>query len=436
MHEWNAVRRARCRPWHAIVGSVLLPLAFVLVSAIPVAGAPKTPTVISITGGGQHTCAARSDGSAWCWGWDEDGQLGDGTTGGSAGQRPVPVRVRQGSRNLTDVVTVSAGLRFTCALRGDGSAWCWGANGSGQLGDGTTTARLTAVRVQGAEGPLGGLVAIDAGMEHACAIKGDGTAWCWGRADDGRLGDGTTGGVDGLRRTAVRVQGADGPISGIKTIDAGGAHTCATKADGSVWCWGRASAGQLGDGTTGDENGRRRTAVRARSVDGPLDDIVAITTGDNHTCAVGGTGRAWCWGLDGYGQIGDGEVANGSDPRTFAVRVRLGDGLLRDATSVGSGKGHSCAAREDGSAWCWGWDTSGQLGDGTNGDTDGLRLLPVRAHQANSPLATVRAVAGAQVHSCAIKTDGSAWCWGQGRYGQLGNGGSSSSTVAVRVVFP
>ena len=201
-----------------------------------------------VTAGSGQSCARTAGGDAWCWGDDTYGQLGDGTTGNADHLRLKAMRVRRGGSYLTGVAAVSAGRDHTCARRADGSAWCWGYGEFGQLGDGTTGdadhRRLKAVRVRQGGGFLAGVRRLDAGRDHTCVRRGDGTAWCWGAGGDGSIGDGTTG----VRRKAVRVLRATGGLTDVRAISAGAEHSCAARANGTAWCWGMDNSAQLGDG--------------------------------------------------------------------------------------------------------------------------------------------------------------------------------------------
>jgi len=198
--------------------------------AVEIKGLPAP--AVAVAAGGQHTCAVTSLGAVVCWGDNRRGQLGDGTSA----RRAAPVAVE----GLADAAkAIAAGRYHSCALTSAGAAWCWGSNEFGQLGDGTTTNRLQPNVV---EGLAGGVVAIAAGTYHSCALTGDGAVWCWGRNGSGRLGDGTT--ID--RPAPVPVAGLE---EGVVAIAAGDTHTCALTSAGGVLCWGSNRSGKLGDGT-------------------------------------------------------------------------------------------------------------------------------------------------------------------------------------------
>ena len=256
---------------------------------------------------GNHTCAILNDGTARCWGANSSGQLGDGTTTDKA----LPTQVS----GLSNAISITAGWDHTCALLNDGTVKCWGYNSIGQLGDGTTSNRLTPVSVSG----ITNATSVAAGGAHTCALLSDGTARCWGWNYYGQLGDGTT--TD--RSTPVSVSGITNAIS----IVAGWDHTCALLNDGTVKCWGENNTGQLGDGTTTN----RLTPV---SVSG-ITNAISVVAGGAHTCALLNDGTVKCWGRNNYGQLGDGTTTDRSTP----VSVNFADqGLYVNSTgNVGIG---------------------------------------------------------------------------------------------------
>jgi alpha-tubulin suppressor-like RCC1 family protein len=186
--------------------------------------------VTQLTAGDSHNCALRDTGRAFCWGWNANGQLGDGTTS----DRSLPVRVV----GLTGVTQAAAGAFHSCALRLTGRVFCWGGNGRGQLGDGTTTRRNTQVRVAG----LTRVTQVAAGDQHNCALRESGRAFCWGNNRDSQLGFAHP---DFQPRASKRVTG----LTGIAHVAAGRSHSCAIQTDGQAWCWGSNNWGQLGDNT-------------------------------------------------------------------------------------------------------------------------------------------------------------------------------------------
>ena len=354
-----------------------------------------TSGVTAIAAGVYHTCALTGGGGVKCWGWNRYGQLGDGTTT----QHSTPVD----AVGLTSGVTAIAGGGYhTCALTTGGAVKCWGDNGSGQLGDGTTTQRSTPVDVVGL---TSGVTAIAAGGWHTCALVGSGGVTCWGRNWDGQLGDGTT--AD--RSTPVDVVGL---TSGVTAVAAGGSHTCALTAGGGVKCWGWNRYGQLGDGTTT----QRSTPV---DVVGLTSGVTAIAAGWSHTCALTAGGGVTCWGAN-SGQLGDGTTTDRSTPVDVV-------GLTSGVTAIAAGGSHTCALTASGGVTCWGNNWRGQLGDGTTTD----RSTPVDVVGLTSG---VTAIAAGGSHTCALTASGGVTCWGNNWRGQLGDGTTTDRSTPVDVV--
>ncbi|PKN44522.1 MAG: hypothetical protein CVU59_11425 [Deltaproteobacteria bacterium HGW-Deltaproteobacteria-17] len=210
-----------------------------------------------------------------------------------------------------------------------------------------------------------------------------------------------------------------GLTSGVTQIACGNAHSCVAKSDGSAWCWGNNGFGQLGDGTTT----QRLTPTQ---VSGMTSGVSQIATGSSHTCLAKFDGSVWCWGGNWGGQLGDGTTSN----RSIPVPV---SGLVSETFNVVGGYNYSCAIKTDGSAWCWGWNSLGQLGDGTTIQ----RLVPTQVKGMTSGVSKIAAGAnnGGSPHTCAVKTDGTAWCWGNNSSGQLGDGTTTNRYSPTQVLF-
>jgi alpha-tubulin suppressor-like RCC1 family protein len=223
-----------------------------------------------------------------------------------------------------------------------------------------------------------------------------------------------------VRPTAARVRQGSGYLEHVIAIAAGYDHSCAVKASGSVWCWGGGALGQLGDGLSGAGHHRTK-AVRVRRGSGYLTKANGVAAGGYHTCVRRTDGTAWCWGYGQAGQLGDGEA--GLHIGTKATRVLRGSGHLTGVTAIGSGSYHTCARRSDASAWCWGNADHGQLGDGTTGDpTDHARLKAVRVRRSTGTFTGVRTLEGGVDHTCAVRTDRTLWCWGSNGSAEHGRG--------------
>jgi len=354
-----------------------------------------TSGVVAVSSGQYYTCVLTSAGGVKCWGRNYFGRLGNGSTADSLTPMDV-VGLTSG------VIEIHAGYGHTCALTATGGVKCWGRNYSGQLGDGTTTDRLTPVDVIGL---TSGVKAISVGDFHTCAIIDTGEVKCWGYNISGQLGDGTTSN----RSTPVNVVGLTNEM---KSITAGYGHSCALTTDGGVKCWGRNDYGQLGDGT----NTNSSTPV---DVGGFSKEAIRITSGYGQTCALMTTGIVKCWGFNGNGQLGDGTNTN----RRIPVDVV---GLPYEITMVSAGSGHTCALTSSGGVKCWGDNDYGQLGDGMITD----RLTPVDVLGLTSGMTDVSA---GDYHSCALTSEGGVKCWGENGFGQLGDGTITSHSTPVDV---
>lgn len=428
-----------------LVAVLALCLQLIVAVAAP-SRADASVTGVNLALGDAHTCYLKTDGTVWCWGGASDGELGDGTQGDVNFRRLHPVQVVQGAGKLTGVKAIAAGWHHTCALKTDGTVWCWGDGQLGVLGNGSGGGdggpfALEPVQVVDGGGMLTGVSAITAGSRHNCALKTDGTVWCWGYDGFGQLGDGTFGTGDyQTRLTPVQVVLGGGKLTGAIAIAAGGAQTCAIRSGGTVWCWGDDFYGELGDGTRGNANHVRPRPVQVVQGTGKLTGATAITAGANHTCARKGAGTVWCWGWDWHGQLGDGTRGNSLHLRLKPVQVVYGTGKLTGVASIAADNVHTCARKSTGTVWCWGFDSYGQLGDGTRGNASHLRLKPVQVVYGAGKLTGIAAIGAGDEHTCAVKSTGSVWCWGWDAAGQLGDGTLGGSghlrLKPVQVAFP
>jgi len=360
----------------------------------------RAGTAAQVAAGHYHTCALTAGGGVACWGFNNDGQLGDGTRM----DRLTPTAV---SGLGSGIAAIAAGANHTCALTAGGGVVCWGRNTDGQLGNGgsgSSSRSLTPTPVVGLEN---GVAAIAAGYAHTCALTTGGAVLCWGANWAGQLGDGTTA----ERKTPTAVIGLE---SGIATLVTGGVHTCAVTSAGGAMCWGWNTTGQLGDGTTTG----RLTPVAVAGLEGGVE---MLTAGDTHTCAVTAAGGGVCWGKNLSGQLGDGTTADRWTPTAVS---ELGSGVA----GITAGFSHTCAAATGGTVVCWGRNAEGQLGDGTTVP----RLTPTAISGLERRVATV--VAGGY-HTCAVTAGGGAvLCWGWNQYGQLGDGTTANRQTPTAVV--
>ena len=279
-------------------------------------------------------------------------------------------------------------------LKADGSVLARGVNTFGQLGNGTTGPTLeTLAPVSG----LSDVVAIAAGLFHSIALKSDGTVWTWGRNHFYQLG---MEGPDSS--TPVRVPG----LSGVVAIAAGYSHSLAVKSDGTVWAWGRNDFGQLGVSSPSTSTPAQVSVLSA---------VVAVAGGEYHSLALESDGTVWAWGANSQGQLGDGTLGDQAAHPTPVQVVDGFGGYLSGVKKIATSSGHNLAVKGDGTVFAWGENNYGQLGNGVGSLDSGT---PVQA----AGLTGVMDVATGELHSVALKADGTVWTWGWNGYGQLGSG--------------
>jgi alpha-tubulin suppressor-like RCC1 family protein len=375
---------------------------------------PAAPAPVeAVAAGGTHTVALKSNGMVWSWGRNEKGQLGEGTTT----RRLSPVQVN----GLTGISAVAAGLNHTLALHGDGTVRSWGENRFAQLGDGTTANGLYPVQVAG----LTGVNAIAGGRIHSIALKEDGTVWGWGGNSSGQLGATAT---DICVSTLPDCSKAPLPVaglSGVTAIAAGAFHSVALKSDGTVWFWGDNHHAQF-DGS-GLDHPAPVQVLQCSTVNGittcpPLTGVTAIAAGAFHTVALKSNGTVFTWGSNGGGQLGSGTSDDQSNPAVVAG--------LTGVTAVAAGDLSTLAINQDKTVTAWGDALFGRNIDGTT--VKHLVPVPVPADR----LSGITQVAGGGFHAVALKEDGSVWSWGDNFTGQLGNGTASDLFTPVRVIAP
>jgi alpha-tubulin suppressor-like RCC1 family protein len=354
-----------------------------------------TVSFAEVSPGFLHTCARTGAGAAFCWGYNVAGYLG---VGAEALRHTSPTPVLGG---LT-FTAVRAGEAHSCGLVGGGAGYCWGFNDQGRLGDGTLApVRATPTAVSG-------VLAFDDILPgvHTCALTSTGAAHCWGWNVVGQLGDGTR--TD--RAAPVAVTG--GLNFSQVSVSTSGLSTCALTGSGAAYCWGYNSDGQVGTGTIDSSGLTSPTAVLGGLTFG------AIAAGGLHTCGLTTGNAAYCWGDNVVGQVGDGTTTD----RTTPVAVSGGLSFV----SMSAGFGHTCALTAGGVAYCWGYNFYGQLGDGST--TSITAPVPV------SGGLTFSALRAGTYHTCGITTGGVAYCWGRNDQGQLGDGTQTQRLAPVRVV--
>jgi alpha-tubulin suppressor-like RCC1 family protein len=347
----------------------------------------------------------RSDfvvGLTYSWGFNNVGLLGDGTTVSKLS----PVSVIGG---LNTWCQVSAGSQHSLGVRTNGTAWAWGGGGAnvGELGDGTTLCKSSPVSV------IGGFTdwcQVSAGTDHSLGVRTNGTAWAWGSGASGRLGTNTT--TD--RSSPVSVVGG---FTDWCQVSAGGDHSLGVRTNGTLWAWGTSGAGRLGDGTVVSKNS-------PVSVVGGFTDWCQASAGSFHSVAVRTNGTAWAWGCGSCGRLGDGTATDRSSPVAvvggFTDWCQVSAGMGGDAFSLG--------VRQNGTAWGWGRNINGTLGNNCVG-----------SGQVSSPVSVVGGftdwcqVSAGSAHSLGLRTNGTAWAWGDGGVGRLGDNTTSGKSSPVSI---
>jgi alpha-tubulin suppressor-like RCC1 family protein len=320
---------------------------------------------------------------------------------------------------LGSVRSVATGYGHSCALLVSGQVQCWGDGSYGKLGNDHPTnapspTPVTVLSVTGA-GPLTGVTQISLGYNHSCALLANHQVRCWGFNDSGQLATNT--GYSSFKRAAVVLdETGTAPLQGVTAVDAGGDMTCALLTGGQVRCWGTNSYGGLGDGTVFDRPLPR--PVLAASGPGRLTGVTQISTDGYTTCARLGNGQARCWGYNTDGQVGDGTTTTRRRPRV--VVNPAGTGPLTRVRQVSAGYSQTCALLTSSQVRCWGANANGGLGIGTT--VGHLRPVVVRNDAGTGPLSGVTRVESGQGSVCTRHNTGRVRCWGDGQFGVTGNG--------------
>ncbi len=346
-----------------------------------------TPLVLAaITAGYFHSCGVATGGVAYCWGRDGSGQLGAAV--GTESSVPIPV-----AGGLTFAKLV-AGRTHTCGVTPAGVAYCWGDN---SLGAGATLTSSVPLAV------AGGLTfaSVIAGYSHTCGVTTGGAGYCWGINSSGELGNPTL--TQGNVPVPVAVAGG----LNFASISPGRIFTCGLTTAGAAYCWGTNGNGELGDGTTTS----RSSPVL---VSGSL-GFAMVSAGGFHACGLTSGGLAHCWGQNLYGQLGSSPTSSSSTPRPVSGGLTF--------AMLSAGNRHTCGVTAAGVGYCWGDNSPGMLGNGTTTSS-------------SSPVAvsgglTFATISAGRFHSCGVTTVGAAYCWGGS--GALGDGTTQSRLVPTRV---
>ncbi|MCA9654647.1 MAG: DUF4215 domain-containing protein [Myxococcales bacterium] len=341
-----------------------------------------TETLAAVTLGGASGCILTGAGEAACFGSNAQGQTGNLTTG-QVTMLPVPV--------LDTVESLTAGDEHNCAVRTGGEVWCWGDNANSQMGplSAPPNDELSPIQVTG----LPVIVAVEAGVDHNCAIDVAGTVWCWGDNDNRQLGRGGTTTTDDANPGAVAL-----PQPAID-LGLGENHSCAVVSNNNVWCWGDDDSGQLGDGVILPDSGDPLMVVG-------LPPAVEVEAGRDATCALDTMGGVWCWGNNNDGEVGDGTVNDTAVPQAVA--------LPQPADDISLGINFSCALLTTDAVYCWGEGSDYQLGYGDIID----QLTPVEVQ--GLPAGDIVDLEVGARGACVMTAANERHCWGFSETGYLG----------------
>lgn len=393
--------------FRAAAVAAILPLCTAACLAHPkgTTSAPvKIPTFILVTAGQDHTCALTTDGLVYCWGSNQDGQLGLGLT--DKLPHPKPLLVDSKLR----FTLVTAGYRHTCALTTDGAAYCWGANDSGQLGNGSLQPSASPIPVSGKLF----FESLSSGATHTCGVTKFAEGFCWGGNWHGQLGIGSMDGDEKYSCCKTQPKLIASSLS-LSKVTAGGIHTCAVTKTGKAYCWGMANYGRLGIGRTSAVNVPTCTPVNTSL------EFISIAPGGFYSCGLSKTSIAYCWGANDFGQLGIGPLAQQDVPAEVSGNLRFG--MLVPSNN------HTCGLTADGTVYCWGANRFGQIGDGSHEN----RSTPVAVSFALKFKWITTGGNDFSGHTCGITTDNKILCWGDNRWGQLGSGSTTPSSKPVQV---
>lgn len=357
----------------------------------------------------------------WVWGDNIWGGLGVGDTY----TERIPVRAKGpgGVGLLENIVAASGGNAFSVALKSDGTVWACGYNNFGQLGniprDGVAHPFFFQVKGQDSLGFLTDVHTITTGWASAFALKSDGTAWTWGAYPNSE-----TTALPYHAPIQIPGPGGVGALDNLISVTGGWFSSIGLKSDGTVWTWGLNRYGQLGDGTT-------TWQMYPAQVAG-IGSVIAVSAGMYFNAVLTSDGTVWTWGDNQYGQLGDGTTTQRHNP--IQVTGAGGTGFLTDVIAISSGGWHILALKSDGTLWAWGLNSRGQLGNGTQ--TNSSTPVLVVGPDGLTPLTDIVAIEGGGNFSLALKSDGTIWGWGSHGSGQLGVGWLSQDSFPLPVQIP
>ena len=395
-------------------------------SSIPVAvsqGVMPSTSVVKLSAGRSFTCAIASNNQVYCWGWNGDilddyGYLGNGGSSNST----TPVAVSKGDRPDLTAKQISTGDYHTCVISSDDKMYCWGGGYGGKLGSSTNSPKTVPTAVNQSSMPWGAVKTIELGDGFTCAIASDNYIYCWGQNDSGQLGKGA---FSAVKSPTMVARGAM-PYGTVKQVEIGYTHSCAIASDDHVYCWGSNGLGQLGNGTYASY----KTPVAVLQGAMPSLTVKKIAVGFYHTCVIASNNQVYCWGFGNKGQLGNGATSN----QTVPVAVVTGQMPSLLATQITAGTYSTCViASSDSRAYCFGSDSYGDLGDGKPASSSSTPRQ-VLAGDMPSPY-TVNQISGGVFNACAVSAvNNKEYCWGSNWVGLLGVGTATSTYTSPKAL--
>jgi len=417
-----------------------------------------------------HSAALNVDGTVLTWGENTRGQLGNGETS----ERNIPIRVLQGAYSGTaylgddpnnKIISIALGRYFSIALSANGIAYTWGENANGQLGNNTTTNSSTPVKVlKGAysgttylgDDPNNKIISVALGDEHSIALAADGTVYTWGNNIVGQLGNNklTTTSSIPVKVLKGTYSGTaylgDDPNNKIISVAVGESYSIALAADGTVYTWGQNFEGELGNGGGPEQDTPIKVLKGTYSGttylgDDPNNKIISVAIGGEFSIVLAADGTVYTWGKNRDGTLGNNSFTNSNTPikvlkGAYSGTTYLGDDPNNKIISVALGSNYSSALAADGTAYTWGWNFKGELGNNTT--TNSNFPIPVKVlkgaysgttYLGDNPNNKIISVSLGDSHSTALATDGIVYTWGENSTGQLGDGSNTDRSVPVQV---
>jgi alpha-tubulin suppressor-like RCC1 family protein len=387
-----------------------------------------TSEVAQVAAGAGHACALFADHTVMCWGYDYKPYASTAGVGEAviASATPIPIT------GATDIDELRAAEMHTCGRKLDGTLWCWGHNENGQLGDGTTTHSRAAVQVAG----LTNVSLFDGGSRHTCAVgtyNGVAGLWCWGRGGEaghnatgptGKLGNNSS--ADSKMPVRVDLSAAASAGQTVKSLSTGSYHSCVVMSDDKTWCWGRNANGELGNGATTPTKVPVQVSYAGITIPpGITVDQVSCSDGrkkTNSTCMLLSNGTVYCWGANAKSELGDGGTVQRTTPSTPVNVTALGAVKI---VELGAASLAKCARTDDGSVWCWGENRNGILGINDGAIT--VRATPVKVNA----ISTAARLDMSHKLACVVDTANHLLCWGTNRRGQAGAKAPTSAADSV-----